>query len=204
MPLRAQAEFLDQVHGPAAAAAQPPPGRPALRRGSRLAGHDVVVALVPLEQRFQRAQIVRQATEDLVLLELIGYRDLHGAIERQLAVLDAPQHLHGRLHHVIAFQHLVAEPRPGKLDLLGQGHFLLPGQQRNLAHLRQVHPHRIVGPRFVLDPGQQILGRDVQLRIVLFIILQDGPVQIVFDIQRLDRIFHQLQRFLCLRDRIVV
>ena len=31
-PLRAQAEFLDQPHGSATAAAQPPPGRPALGR----------------------------------------------------------------------------------------------------------------------------------------------------------------------------
>ena len=164
-PLRAQTEFLDQPDGAAAAASQPPPRRPALGRVARLAGGDVVVAPVPLQQRLQRAQIVRQPAENLVLLELIGHRDLHGAVERQLAVVHAPQHLDRRLHHVVALQHLVAEPGAGDLDLLGQRDFLLPGQQRNLAHLRQVHAHRIVGPRFVvLDPGQQVVGAHVQLR----------------------------------------
>ena len=45
---------------------------------------------------------------------------------------------------VIALQHLGAENLAGDFDLLGQGDFLLAGEQGDLAHLRQVHPHRIV------------------------------------------------------------
>ena len=140
-----------------------------------------------------------------MLLELIGHGNLHGAVERQIAFVDAAQHLHRRLHHVVAFQHLVAEPGAGKLDLLRQGNFLLPGQQRNLAHLRQVHAHRIVGPRFVvLDPGQQIVGGDVQLGIVLFIVVEDGAVEIVLHVQRFDRVIHQIERLVGPRKRLVL
>ena len=43
----------------------------------------------------------------------------------------------------------------------------LPGQQRDLAHLRQVHAHRIVRPRLVLfDPFQQAVDVDIQIEIV--------------------------------------
>ena len=194
-PLGAQAEFLDQPDRAAAAASQPAPRRPALGRRARLAGGDVVVAPVPLQQRFQRVQIVRQPAENLVLLELVGHRDLHGAVEGQLAVVDPPQHLHRRLHHVVAFQDLVAEPRAGHLDLLGQGDFLLPGQQRNLAHLRQIHANRIVGPGFVLDAGQQVFGGQVQFGVVFFVVVQDRAVQVVFfNVQHLDGILRQVQR----------
>ena len=140
-----------------------------------------------------------------MLFELIGHRNLHRAIEGQLAVLHAPQHLHRRLHHIIAFQHLVPEAGAGKLDLLGQRHLLLPGQQGNLAHLRQVHPHGIVGPRFVfLDARHQVVGADVQFWVVLFVVLQDRSVQVVLDIQRLDWILHQIQRFFRPGDRFIL
>ena len=77
------------------------------------------------------------------------------------------QHLDGQLNHVVAFQQATAKPGPGDFDLLGQRDFLLPGEQRNLAHLRQVHPHRIVGPRFAffLGDGQQIFGLGIELQI---------------------------------------
>ena len=45
----------------------------------------------------------------------------------------------------------------GFLDALGYFDFLLPGQQRHLAHLFQVHPHRIV--------------EDIELRLRLFLFL---------------------------------
>ena len=66
-PLGAKAEFLDQPHGSAAAADQ----AAAMRRGAaqRLlaAGGAAIVAVVPLEQGFERAEIVRQPAENLLL-----------------------------------------------------------------------------------------------------------------------------------------
>ena len=53
------------------------------------------------------------------------------------------------------------------------------------------------------DPGQQIVGVDVQLRIVFFVVVQDRAVQIVFDIKHFDRIVHQIQRLLGPRNRFV-
>ena len=149
-------------------------------------------------------QIVRQAAENLVLFELVGHRHLHGAIERQVAVVDAPQHLHRGLHHVVAFQNLVAEPRAGHLDLFGQSDFLLTSQQRNFAHLRQIHANRIVGPRLVLDAGQQVFRGQVQLGIVFLVVVQDGAIQVVlFNVDNPDGIFAKIQRLVRPRNRFV-
>ncbi len=52
----------------------------------------------------------------------------------------------------------------GFLDALGDFHFLLPRQQRHLAHLLQIHPHRIV--------------EDVELRLRFFLVL----LGILFDV----------------------
>ncbi len=104
-----------------------------------------------------------KAAEDLVLFEPIGHGHLHGPVEGKLAVVDPAEHPHRLLHHVVAFEQLAAELRPGDLDLLGQGDFLLPREQRDFAHLRQVHPHRVVRPRFRLVGTQQGIIRCVQL-----------------------------------------
>ena len=43
--------------------------------------------------------------------------------------------------------------RAGGLDAAGEVDFLLPGEQRNLAHLRQVHANGIVRPRLAIGDG---------------------------------------------------
>ncbi len=182
-PLRAQTEFFDQLDRPATTAAQPLPGLAALGHLVALAGRDAIIVAVPLEQDFERPQIVRQPAENLVLFQPIGHRYLHRAIERQLAAMHALQHLHGQLNHVVALEQAAAKLGPRDFDPLGQRDFFLPREQRNLAHLREIHPHRIVGPRFALfvDHGQQIFGLGIQVQI------QIGPqvdtVQIIVKIQ---------------------
>jgi hypothetical protein len=54
------------------------------------------------------------------------------------------------LNDEIAFQQFAAEASAGDFDLLGQRDFLLPREQRNFAHLREVHADRVVRPRFVV------------------------------------------------------
>ena len=48
--------------------------------------------------------------ENLVFFQPVGDRDLHRAVERQLAVVNALQHFVGLLNYVVAFQQLGAEP----------------------------------------------------------------------------------------------
>ena len=48
------------------------------------------------------------------------------------------------LNYIITFEQLGAEAAAGELDLFGQVDFLSPREQRDLAHLRQVHADRIV------------------------------------------------------------
>ena len=50
---------------------------------------------------------------------------------------------------------------------LAKRNFFLPREQRNLAHLRQIHPHRIVRPRFVfLAALEEALDVDVQIELI--------------------------------------
>ena len=63
----------------------------------------------------------------------------------------------------------------GFLDPLGNLHFLLAGQQRHLAHLLEIHPHRIV--------------EDVELRFRLFFLFFFGvflAVLVTIDLGRFD------------------
>ena len=203
-PLRAQTQLFDQLDGAAAPAAQPLPGVAALGHLVRLAGGDPVVVAVLLEQDFDGPQIVRKTAQNLVLFQPIGHRNLHRAVERQLADVDPLEHLDGQLDHVVALQQPAAKASPRDFDLLGQRDFFLPREQRNLAHLGQIHPHRIVGPGFAffLDDGQQVFGLGIQF---------DDPdrqprstrVQIVVQIQIAGRFLGQLADFFLIRRRIV-
>ena len=77
---------------------------------------------------------------------LLGRRNAHGAVERQLAPVHHAQDL-GRLRDdVVALQAAPAEDHPRGLDLLGQADLFLTRQQWDGAHLREVHPHRVIDP----------------------------------------------------------
>ncbi len=68
---------------------------------------------------------MRHALEDLVLFQVLGQRHLDGAVEGQVAGVDALQGFDDLTEGVIALEHLAAEALAGDLDLLGQGDFLL-------------------------------------------------------------------------------
>src|SRR5205807_818445 len=126
--------------------------------------------------------------ENLIFVQSVGDGDLDGAIEGQLSRVDAFQHLHGSLNYVVATQQFAAKTGPRDLDLFGQGDFLLPREQRNFAHLGQVHADWVVGPRFmVFGNGQQeIVGVGFQLRIDFDSLSRDIVCQIVVNIDVLD------------------
>ena len=92
------------------------------------------------------------------------WRHLDGAVERQVAGVDALERLDDLAQGVVALQHLAAEAAAGDLDLLGQGDFLLAVEQRDLAHLGEVHAHRVVDAAAVavgvLERGQVGVGED--------------------------------------------
>ncbi len=58
--------------------------------------------------------------------------------------MDLGQRANRGVQGEMAAQHGAAKPLPRDLDLFGQRDLLLPRQQRNLGHLREVHPHRVV------------------------------------------------------------
>ena len=92
-PLGPQAQLLDQTHAPATAVAQTPPCLASLRHLSLLRERDPIVGAVLPQQHLERPQVVRQPAEDLLLLESIGDRHLHRAVEGKLAAVHAGEHL---------------------------------------------------------------------------------------------------------------
>ncbi len=142
--LRADGQLLDERDGLAAADTQ---GAAELALvalvGARIedAGE---VFLILLHQVFERLQIVRHALKDLVLFQVLRQRHLDGAIEGQFAGVNALEGIDDLAQRSVAFEDFAAEALAGDFDLLGQGDFLLALEQGDLAHLRQVHAHRIV------------------------------------------------------------
>src|SRR5262245_43711705 len=88
-PLRPQAELFHQSYAPPPATREPGPGGLALGLRLLLAESDQVVPTVALQQDFECPQVVRQAAENLVLLQPVGDADLHRAVERQFAIVHA-------------------------------------------------------------------------------------------------------------------
>src|SRR6266487_476527 len=87
------------------------------------------------------------------------------------------------------------------LDRLGEDDLLLGGQQRDLADLLEVHPHRIVGRRLqrqLLVPGRAGLAREL-LRIELVHHLDDLDVLVL---QVLEDVVHLLGRHVDRRQRL--
>ena len=68
-------------------------------------------------------EVVRHALQDLVLFEVLGERDLDGAVEGQIAGVDALQRFDDVAQGIIAFEDFAAEALAGDLDLLGERRF---------------------------------------------------------------------------------
>jgi len=203
-PLRPQAEFLDQTHGATATTGQRLPRLTATPLRGALAQRRLPVVLVPTQQYRQRPQVVRQATEDLFFLQVVGNRNLNRTIERQLATMHFAERFEGFHQHVVVFQQLRPEPAACFFDPLGQFDFLTAGQQRDLAHLRQIHSHRVVRPRFaVIKPRQQFVGT-LQLHFaitrprggygddVVVIIIYRQLTKTVFHVRRTQRVVFEV------------
>ncbi len=123
---------------------------------------------------------MRHPPEDLVLLEVLGHRHLDGAVERKLALVDLLEDVDDQGQGEVALEHLAAEPLAGDLDLLGQVDLLVAGQERDLAHLGQIHPDRVVdAPRDLVE----ILGRQLGF-LVLQRLLDQIIVGLVIEVAR--------------------
>ena len=104
-----------------------------------LSVHEVLFA-----EHVDRPQIERHAAEDLSLLQTFGHRDFDRAVERHLADADLLENVDRRHERKVGIQQRPAKAAARDLDLLGQRNFLMPREQRDLAHLRQVHADRVI------------------------------------------------------------
>ena len=123
---------------------------------------------------------MRHPPQDLVLLEVLGDRDLDSPIEGEITLVDLLEHVDDQGQGEVALEHLAAELFAGDLDLLGEVDLLFPGEQGNLAHLGQVHANRIVdSSRDVFE----VLGRELGF-LVLEGLLGQVVVGLVIQISR--------------------
>ena len=122
---------------------------------------------------------MRHPAENLLLLQVLGHRHLDGPVERQLALVDLLQDIDDQGQGEVAFEDLAAEPLAGDLDLLGQADLLVAGQERDLAHLGQVHPDRVVDP-----PRDLIEVFDGQFAVVVVDRLIDEFIGLVIGVTR--------------------
>ena len=137
-------------------------------RSFRARTYDRKSRSLQVHQVGEGGQVVRHPAEDLVLLQVLGDGDLHGPVEGQLAVVDLLEDVDDQAEGVVALQDLAAEPLAGDLDLLGQADLLVAGEQGDLAHLRQVHPDRVVDP-----PGDLVEVLGGQLAVVVVVLVVD-------------------------------
>ena len=142
--LRANREFLDQHDGLAAAQPQPLADDLAIRLDRAFFREPLEVLDVVFHQRFERPQVVRHPLENLVLLQVLRLRDLDRAVEGKVAGGHAFERLDDLAQCIIAFENFAAEAAAGYFDLAGERDFLVAGEQRNLAHLREVHANGVV------------------------------------------------------------
>ncbi len=132
-----------------------------LREASR-AGQFLPIFAVLIEQCSDRLEVDRNAGGDFLFRIRLIRGDLHGAVEGQFATVDQTQCLDRLFHAVIVFEDLAAEDHARKLNLLGETDFLIPREQADFTHLRQVHAHRIVdtaGLRLIDCLGQSARDR---------------------------------------------
>ena len=135
----------------------------------------VPVVAVAAEHLANRFQVQRNALADGALVGVVlGGGDFHRPVEGKIAVVHLLENFNGALKAVIAFEHLGAENLAGDFDLLGQGNFLLAGEQGNLAHLGQIHAHRIVD---ALGGSLGQFGFEIQVDLFAVLVLDDLPVR---------------------------
>jgi hypothetical protein len=118
--LNSQSQFLDQPNSSATPLLDPAPRRFALCGAARLAGGFREVLLIPIQDRPQSGQIVRQSPHNLMPLKSITHRHLHGPVERKISAMDAIQQGCRCAKYEIALQQAAAKPPPSQLDLTGE------------------------------------------------------------------------------------
>ena len=141
----AQAAFLEEHRHLAAVVVELLLERGALGLGGRGVERleDLAVAV---EQALDGREVGGNARREGLLVVLLGGRDAHGAVEGQGARVHLLQDLHGHLRRVVAGQREPAEAHARGLDLLRQADLLLAREERDRAHLREVHADRVVDP----------------------------------------------------------
>ncbi len=142
--LGADGEFFTQRDALATAETQPTANLAEFLLGDARIETLVEVFEVSLHQVFERLQVVRHTVENLVFLQVLSHRHLHGAVEGKFAAVYSLQRFDDAGESIVAFEDFAAEAVAGDFNALGEVDFLVAGEQRDFAHLRQIHAYRIV------------------------------------------------------------
>ena len=125
---------------------------------------------IALEQALDSGEVRGNALLNLLLRVRLGRADAHGAIKGQLLSMHVAEDLDRFARRVIALEHLAAEDHARGFDLLGQTDFFFACQQRDRAHLREVHANRIVNALRALL-GERLLDGRLHFAVVENVLL---------------------------------
>ena len=118
--------------------------RPGLVGGRPLADQHAEVSLALPHQVVECGEVVGHPRLHLLLGESLGERHLDRAVEGERAFVHLAERVDGGLQGVGRAENRPTEPLAGDLDSLGERDLLPAAQERDLRHLGEVHPDRVV------------------------------------------------------------
>ena len=141
--LRSHAQLFEQCGRLPLADDDFPPDRLALGLGEAAIEVEVEIVRRLLHQVLDRRQVMRHPAKNLLLADILGFRGSQRALERQFSGDDLFQNLQGLGHREVTFHHPATVPLAAHLDLLGEINLAVAGEEGDVAHLAEIHPHRI-------------------------------------------------------------
>ncbi len=155
-PAGPKAQLL-QERGDLASIATQTPGVHLVLVTVRIGADLLEQALVDVEKLRHRLEVGDHAFADHPFDRQRSGSGLDRTIERHRSIVDLLEQLHRIAGTIVTLEHLAPERHAGDLDLPGQRDLILARQQRDLAHLRQVHADRIIDAAGGLSLGQLLL-----------------------------------------------
>ena len=129
---------------------------------------------IAFQKNLNGFQIVGHTPQNLFFFQPVGHRDLNGSVKRKFTFMNSLQCLERGLDHIIAFEQFGTKAATCIFNSLGERDLFMPRQQWDLAHLRQVHPYRVIRPRLnVVDTRENLVSFGLQISFCVILRIDD-------------------------------
>ena len=112
---------------------------------------------------------MRHASLNLRFLQTFGDGDLDCSVERKVGRVNHRQHVDGRFHCVVTLHEFPAEPLASDFNFFGERDFFFASQQRDFAHLCEIHADRVVDLAAAVSVKVDTVDR-LDLLLLLFLV----------------------------------